>query len=202
DVILKQNEERFFDTSCTCDEKQYPLCVHKTAVFLQLFYSHGENYFATIRDWDAEKNRLLALYGYSLEDDLTGKFEFAYHEGKPFLRVIDPKIKKIDFDLEKQEEQKKEEENKVMGIAIQAMEQHFPYTEYNIISGNVDEEKQVHNSKVDLLNPNQYIASNTLNDREKVLITALRRQSTDNLIKTLKRNSPFGELCMSLPREL
>lgn len=202
DVILKQNEERFFDTSCTCDEKQYPLCVHKTAVFLQLFYSHGENYFATIRDWDAEKNRLLALYGYSLEDDLTGKFEFAYHEGKPFLRVIDPKIKKIDFDLEKQEEQKKEEENKVMGIAIQAMGQHFPYTEYNLISGNVDEEKQVHNSKVDLLNPNQYIASNTLNDREKVLITALRRQSTDNLIKTLKRNSPFGELWMSLPREL
>src|SRR5690606_22001993 len=129
-------------------------------------------------------------------------FEFAYHEGKPFLRVIDPKIKKIDFDLEKQEEQKKEEENKVMGIAIQAMGQHFPYTEYNLISGNVDEEKQVHNSKVDLLNPNQYIASNTLNDREKVLITALRRQSTDNLIKTLKRNSPFGELWMSLPREL
>ncbi|MCG7859390.1 hypothetical protein MD537_20600, partial [Flavihumibacter sediminis] len=34
-------------------------------------------------------------YGYSLNDDLKGKFEFAYKEGKPFLRVLDTSIKRI-----------------------------------------------------------------------------------------------------------
>lgn len=203
EVILKQNEERFFDTSCNCDEKKYPLCMHKAAVFLQLFHSHGENYFATIRDWDAEKNRLLALYGYSLEDDLTGKFEFAYHEGKPFLRVTDPSIKKLDFEKEREEEKQKElERTQRIGVAIQAKGASFPYTEYNLFSGRIEEETNKFRGEIELLNPNQYIAGNTLNDREKVLITALRRQSTEDLIKVLKRNSPFGDLWVSLPREL
>ncbi len=203
DVILKQNEDRFFDTSCTCDESKHPLCVHKAAVFLQLFHSHGENYFATIRDWDAEKNRLLALYGFSLEDDLKGKFEFAYHEGKPFLRVMDPSIKKLDFEKEKEEEKQKELERTLrMGVAIQANGQYFPYTEYNLFSGTIDEENNEFRGEIEVKNPNQYIASNTLNDREKVLVTALRRQSSEDLIKVLKRNSPFGDLWISLPREL
>ena len=47
--------------------------------------SHGPHYFDTIRNWDKEKNKLLEAYGYSLKDDLTGKFEFTYKEGKPFL---------------------------------------------------------------------------------------------------------------------
>src|SRR5690606_10173576 len=33
-VVIKQNEERYFDTSCSCDEKRYPLCIHKAAVFI------------------------------------------------------------------------------------------------------------------------------------------------------------------------
>ena len=49
----------------------------------------------TIRNWDKEKNKLLELYGYSLNDELSGKFEFIYKEGKPFLKVLDPSIKKI-----------------------------------------------------------------------------------------------------------
>lgn len=38
---------------------------------------------------------MLEAYGYSLSDDLAGKFEFAYKEGKPFLRVLDPSIKRV-----------------------------------------------------------------------------------------------------------
>ena len=30
-----------------------------------------------------------------LNDDLTGKFEFVYKEGKPFLRVLDVSIKRV-----------------------------------------------------------------------------------------------------------
>ena len=35
------------------------------------------------------------MYGYSLQDDLTGKFEFSYKEGKPFLKLLDPTIRKV-----------------------------------------------------------------------------------------------------------
>lgn len=202
-VILKQNNERFFDTSCDCDEINHPLCVHKAAAFLQLFHSFGENYFATIRDWDAEKNRLLALYGYSLEDDLTDKFEFAYHEGKPFLRVLDPSIKRIDLEQEqKDREQEELERTQRMGIAIQANGQYFPYSNFNLIQGRIDEETNKFHSRLEVLDPNSFTSTKDLKDREKVLVTALKRQSTDDLIKVLKRNSPFGDLWVSLPREL
>ena len=60
-----------------------------------MFYKHGPNYFDSIRNWDKEKNKLLEAYGYSLNDDLKGKFEFNYKDGKPYLRVLDNSIKRI-----------------------------------------------------------------------------------------------------------
>src|SRR5690606_1589303 len=91
-VLIKQNEERYFDTSCSCDEAQHPLCKHKAAVFLNILQTYGAQYFQTMRNWDEQKNKLLRLYGYSLNDDLTNKFAFTYENGKPFLRVLDPSI--------------------------------------------------------------------------------------------------------------
>src|SRR4029079_719505 len=92
---LRKNEERNFDTSCDFNDTEHPLCLPKVIVFLQLLNSHGPNYFDSIRNWDKEKNKLLELYGYSLKDDLDGKFEFIYKEGKPFLRVLDQSIKRV-----------------------------------------------------------------------------------------------------------
>ena len=74
---------------------EHPLCKHKTALFLQLLNNWGPNYFDSIRNWDKEKNKLLEGYGYSLEEDLTDKFEFIYKEGKPYLKVLDSSIKKV-----------------------------------------------------------------------------------------------------------
>jgi non-specific serine/threonine protein kinase len=88
-LTIQKNDERNFDTSCTCNETQHALCIHKTVLFLQLLNAYGPNYFDSIRNWDKEKNKLLEAYGYSIEEDLKGKFEFAYKEGKPFLRVLD-----------------------------------------------------------------------------------------------------------------
>ena len=62
---------------------------------MQLLNTYGAGYFDSIRNWDKEKNKLLEAYGYSLNDDLKGKFEFAYKDGKPFLRVLDPGIKRV-----------------------------------------------------------------------------------------------------------
>ena len=94
-VIIKKNEERNFDTSSDYEDIDHPLCLPKMIVFLQLLNSHGPYYFDSIRNWDKEKNKLLEAYGYSLSDDLKGKFEFAYKDGKPFLRVLDTSIKRV-----------------------------------------------------------------------------------------------------------
>ena len=95
-VVIQKNEERNLDTSCPCDtEIKHPLCIHKTIVLLYLYKAHGANYFDSIRNWDKEKNKLLSLYGYSLDDDIKNKFEFVYKDGKPFLRVLDASIKRV-----------------------------------------------------------------------------------------------------------
>ena len=94
-LVIQKNDERNFDTSCKCGETEHPLCEHKTLLFLQLLDAYGTNYFDSIRNWDKEKNKLLQIYGYSLEDDLTGKFEFSYKDGKPFLKVLDTAIKRV-----------------------------------------------------------------------------------------------------------
>src|SRR5258707_12649553 len=94
-VVLRKNEERNFDTSSDYPDPLHPLSLPKVIVFLQLLHAHGAYYFDSIRNWDKEKNKLLEAYGYSLSDDLKGKFEFAYKEGKPYLRVLDMSIKRI-----------------------------------------------------------------------------------------------------------
>src|SRR6202022_5050911 len=90
-----KNEKRNFDTSSDYPDPIHPLCLPKVIVFLQLLHAHGAYYFDSIRNWDKEKNKLLEAYGYSLSDDLKGKFEFTYKEGKPFLRLLDPSIKRV-----------------------------------------------------------------------------------------------------------
>ena len=93
---IRKNDERFFDTSCNCHDEDHVICAHKTALFLQLLNAYGPNYFDTIRNFDRDKEKLLGLYGYSLSDDLKGKFEFTFNkEGKPFLKVLDPDIKRV-----------------------------------------------------------------------------------------------------------
>jgi hypothetical protein len=94
-VLIRKNEERNFDTSCEYDDPLHPLCLPKVIVFLQLLHAHGPYYFDSIRNWDKEKNKLLEAYGYSLSDNLEGKFEFSYKDGKPFLRVLDVSIKRV-----------------------------------------------------------------------------------------------------------
>ena len=93
---FRRNEERNLDTSCNCNsETKYPLCVHKAIVMLQLLNNYGATFFDSISNRDREKNKLLELYGYSMEDDIEGKFEFTYRDGKPYLRVLDPSIKRV-----------------------------------------------------------------------------------------------------------
>ncbi|KAA6440064.1 serine/threonine protein phosphatase [Dyadobacter flavalbus] len=84
-------------TSCTCNKKLWvPLCEHKLAALLKLRQELGERAFEVMRDLTAEKTSLLAEYGYSLENDIKGKFDFKLDEdGKLNLVKLDPAIQKI-----------------------------------------------------------------------------------------------------------
>lgn len=210
DVILKQNEERYFDTSCRCDESQHPLCVHKAAAFLFVLHQHGTHYFSTLRNWDTQKNKLLSLYGYTVDDDLTGKFEFSYHEGKPFLRVLDPSIKKVAINPE--EAIAKQPINsanipfkttyKQIGIIIANDSPYFPYTNFELIAGEVDSEEKNFEKELERLPSTQYFPQNQLRDRDKVVIATLRKQHPEELVKYIKRNSPFGDLMDGISEDL
>ncbi|WP_240432900.1 DEAD/DEAH box helicase [Taibaiella koreensis] len=213
-VLIRQNEERYFDTSCSCDEKEHPLCVHKAAVFLDILNRHGGHYFATLRNWDTQKDKLLNLYGYSLQDDISGKFEFSYHDGKPFLRVLDPSIKKLSMQpaapVSKYKEEKEvvvaeevQPQKRRMGVLIGGSKsEYFPYTGFDLLTGEPDENNEGFSGTIEKLEANQYISPAGLQERDKLLVTALRKQSAEELFKSVKRDTPFGEFWDSLPKEL
>ncbi len=97
-VTLTQLTGGNVKTSCTCSVYQYePLCKHKLAVLLLLRDQYGLKAFDNLsRDYTTEKNRLLAEYGFSLADDLTGKFQFkATPNGDLDLLVQDASLQKV-----------------------------------------------------------------------------------------------------------
>jgi hypothetical protein len=85
------------NTACSCNQKLYmPLCEHKLAALMKLRDQFGERAFEMMRDWTADKNLLLAEYGYTLEDDLENKFDFKVDQnGTLNLVKIDQGIHKV-----------------------------------------------------------------------------------------------------------
>ncbi|OSZ79240.1 helicase SNF2 [Chitinophagaceae bacterium IBVUCB1] len=207
-VVLKQNDERYFDTSCGCAEKKYPLCVHKAALFIQVLNEHGSQYFSTVRDWDEQKNKLLALYGYSLKDDLTGKFEFIYQNGKPFLRVLDTSIKKVTTQpvyhaagnaatAIKKEPQEVERHQLVptkrLGIVIDAAVSWYPFVNIMLVAGETDEDGTKYLNGVQQVDLQQYVNPMQFREEERELIPVIRKFSPDETLRYLKKNLPFGD---------
>lgn len=210
-VIFKQNEERYFDTSCTCDETKHPLCVHKAALCLEIEDKHGAHYFTTLRNWDKQKNTLLGLYGYSLDDDLTGKFEFYYQEGKPYLKVLDSNIKKIDTNTVVSKTginnlettpQNADILYRQLGIVVNHENKYYPYISFDLIAGEVNTQTNEFVSNLEQLPANTYFPQNQLRDRDRVIINTLRKIMPDELIKYIKRNAPFGEFMENIGNDL
>lgn len=82
-------------SSCSCAQVlPDPLCAHKLAALLALREQFGLLAFESMRDWTEEKNRLLAEYGFSLADDLEGKFRFSVNDkGRLDMQVLDTSIR-------------------------------------------------------------------------------------------------------------
>ncbi len=197
-VMIKQNEERYFDTSCGCDEKKFPLCVHKATVFMQLLKKHGPQYFQAMQNWDVQKNKLLEQYGYSLDDDLKGKFSWVYENGKPFLRVLDPSIKKVAVSAQPVKVETVEiptvaVEQKRLGILIDTSLSRFPYVDVLLISGTTDEAEQEMTGKIDKLELQQYINPLRYRETEREMLPVVRKFISEELIKYVRKNMPFGD---------
>lgn len=211
-VLIQKNEERNFDTSCTCQsDTDHPLCLHKGIVLLQLLHNYGPNYFDSIRNWDKEKNKLLALYGYSLGDDLKGKFEFTYTDGKPFLRVLDTSIKRVSNNNAPEQRPRpaepeptpaiaaatevEEEAGKTilkLGVVITANEQQYPYVQLDAVQGEADEEHTRYISKTAKLDLAKFINTEVFSEDDKMLLQQLRKLMPGEVSRYLNRNSPFS----------
>lgn len=217
-VIIRKNEDRYFDTSCNdLSEINYPLCTQKVIVLLHLIKKYGANYFDNIRNWDSVKNKLLGIYGYTLNDDLKGKFEFTYQNGKPFLRVLDPSIKRIDTPLQIEAIVKPAWDEPVsslvntttettatffvdtpaksalkLGIVITYQEQQYPYFQVEAIQGEPNDDFSSYISKTEKIDLNKFVHTEQFSEDDKILIQQLRKFLPSELNKYLSRNSPFS----------
>jgi len=203
-IILQKNEERNFDTSCTCDDDAHLLCKHKTALFLQLLNNWGPHYFDSIRNRDKEKNKLLEGYGYSLDDDLTGKFEFIYKEGKPFLKVLDTSIRRVAAPLQTSIQKELETEvaeletkilptiNKQVTLVFNSNEKSFPFLSIDVVQGEYDEEEQKFIGRIEKMDLGKYINTDEFSQRDKQLMQQARKLQQSEINKYLNRNSPFS----------
>ncbi|NII24581.1 DEAD/DEAH box helicase family protein [Pseudoflavitalea sp. X16] len=213
-VVIRKNEERNFDTSCEYEDRQHPLCLPKVIVFLQLLNAYGPFYFDTIRNWDKEKNKLLEAYGYSLSDNLEGKFEFTYKEGKPFLRVLDTSIKRITppasakpvskplpVEAEMPEQQRLEVGEAAVKIEVPAQrlgivfnfnQQGYPGFSIDAVTGESNEDISAYVGKVEKVDLSKFINVDVYNDNDKHLIAPLRKMQEGEITKYLNRNSPFS----------
>ena len=204
-LVIQKNDERNFDTSCRCDETTHPLCVHKTLLFLQLFNAHGPYYFDSIRNWDKDKNKLLQIYGYSLEDDLTGKFEFIYKDGKPFLKVLDTSIKRVAptqttakpayLEPKVQVEEVSAVANtttKKLGLVFNFNADAYPYFVVDAIQGSFDEKTQKIIGKTEKLDLTKYVNTEAFSEDDKMFLQQIRKLQASEINKYLNRNSPFS----------
>lgn len=205
---FRRNEERNLDTSCNCDsETKYPLCIHKAIVLLQLHNSYGPGFFDSISNRDREKNKLLALYGYSTDDDLEGKFEFTFRDGKPFLRVLDPSIKRVAappppqkraYQIPEQKEVLIEEkapeviQYQKLGVVLRYDEQQYPFIQADAIKGEANDEQKKFIGRAEKLDLTKFINTEDLDEDDKMLIQHLRKLLPVEVTRYLNRNSPFS----------
>jgi non-specific serine/threonine protein kinase len=205
-VLLRKNEERNFDTSSSYPDTDHPLCLPKVILFLQLLQAHGPYYFDSIRNWDKEKNKLLEAYGYSLSDDLRGKFEFSYKDGKPFLRVLDVSIKRVNpaalsrpklvmenMDAEQETEPELKSGNvQRLGVVFNFNHDAYPGFLLDAVTGESNEQQNAFIGKIEKLELAKFINTEKFNEPDRQLVFSLRKTQETEVNKYLNRNSPFS----------
>jgi len=177
---------------------------------LQLLHTHGANYFDSIRNWDKEKNKLLEAYGYSLKDDLSGKFEFTYKDGKPFLRVLDSSIKRVTPSaltprssvlqpkpmpvpvVEEPTTKPTLLHAKRVGAVFVFQKKSYPYFTIEAVLGEPNENADGFAGKVEKLDITRHVSGIDISEADQELISLLRKMQPAEINKYVSRNSPFS----------
>ncbi len=215
-LVIQKNEERNFDTSCTCSETLHPLCKHKIVLFLYLYNNYGANYFDSIRNWEKEQNKLLGIYGYSLKDDLTNKFEFIYKDGKPYLKLLDSSIKRVAAPAAAVAEQaatntptqklaafktSRPAANPAvqtlelpalrLGVVFNFNEKKYPFFTVQAVSGEANDEGSGYLNGFTILDLEKFVELTPYSAEDQQLFAQIRKLQGTELNKFLSRNSPF-----------
>lgn len=206
-LVIQRNEEKNFDTSCKCTEETHALCLHKTVLFLQLLNAFGSQYFDSIRNWDKEKNKLLGIYGYSMnEPDWKSKFEFTYKDGKPFLRVLDPTVKRVTTVVEEKPKlvarepqvqlvQVAEPETQSiqrLGLVFVETPSKYPGFQVELVSGELDADNLDFIGRIEHIDLTKYVQTAELDQDDISLLNAVRKLQRSEIDKYVTRNSPFS----------
>ena len=211
-LVIQKNDERNFDTSCMCGEVMHPLCEHKVLLFLQLLHNYGSDFFDSIRNRDKEKNKLLQIYGYSLSDDLSGKFEFVYKDGKPFLKVLDTSIKRVSAPAASsvavaqrtlpafapvvaEREEKVAVASKIkyrLGLIFNFNAKNYPGFTVDAVQGEPDEDNKKYLGKTEKIDLTKFVDTDVFSEDDKLLFQQVRKLQENEINKYLNRNSPFS----------
>lgn len=206
-VIIQKNKERNFDTSCTCQsDTHHPICVHKAILLLHLINIGGADYFDSIRNWEREKNQLLALYGFSLDDDLHDKFEFTYKNGKPFLRVLDSSIKRVANPhaynpqtatikpVMKEEPVILEADNTLqrIGLVLSENQRQYPFIQFDAVKGETNDDSTAFVDRVEKVDFGKYLNFEKIVEDDRTLLQQLRKISNSEVSRYLDRNSDYS----------
>jgi SNF2 family DNA or RNA helicase len=202
-LMLKRNDDKTYNTSCTCVHTHHALCVHKVSLFVQLINSYGSGYFDTIRSWDTQKNKLLQQYGYALTDNLDGKFEFVYNDGKPTLRVLDASIKKINatpiqpigmpVSATTPAITEASARNKI-GLVINANHNQYPFFTLDIVEGETNEKGTRFVDTVRTLDIGKYMPLERYKEVERTIIATVRKLMPAEVSKYIGKNSVYGDM--------
>jgi non-specific serine/threonine protein kinase len=140
-----------------------------------------------------------------LKDDLKGKFEFNYKDGKPYLRVLDPSIKRIAAPLptsrpqfetitaviEKEPEVREQVITKRLGVVFNFNKNSYPFFTTDLVEGEMDEENNF-TGNVQKLELGKYVNIDAYNDEDKGLLLLVRKLQDQEINKYVNRNSPFS----------
>ncbi len=211
-VVLQRSDDNKLHTKCSCQsETKYPLCVHKTILLLGILKVKGGSFFQQIANRDKEKNKLLALYGYSLADDIKGKFDFSYREdGKPFLRVLDTSIKRVNtiaaepkpnidnYTDGAQANQTVSVAQEValqkLGLVIQYGTAEWPHITIDAIQGEAADTDTGFAGLVEKIDLIRYVNTSLFSEEDQDAIQQIRKFLPSEIERYLNRNSPFGTL--------
>jgi non-specific serine/threonine protein kinase len=122
---------------------------------------------------------------------LSGKFEFAYKEGKPFLRVLDTSIKRIiaipsnkprpvevetvELSPEGNESDQVLGPSQRIGVVFNFNYPTYPGFQVEAVQGESDEEQKNFLGKVEKLDLSKFVNIEILSEDDKNLVPALRR---------------------------